>query len=230
MNALSKALRNFGDYITRYYLEPQSFDSSTVTSSGIGKARALEILLMDSSNSMTATDYNPSRIQAAKDACFVFVSSLRKRNEDIALGIVSFGMLARTVLPPIMIYSIGPNRISNRVQALCANGLATNTHKGLLEASRLIDESGLTPKKCRVILLTDGHTTSGLDPREEAFRIKDSGVQIDVIGIGGAPKDVRESELRDIASVVDGETRYWFIDSVPELFRKFEVLAVRRAN
>ena len=55
-------------------------------------------------------------------------------------------------------------------------------------------------------------------------------MQLDIIGIGGSPADVDEDSLRRMASVVNGEIRYWFILSVGELVRKFEFLGLRRTD
>ena len=52
--------------------------------------------------------------------------------------------------------------------------------------------------------------------------------EIDVIGIGGSPADVNEAQLKQVASVVDGKLRYWFIRDVGSLQRRFEALALGR--
>ena len=62
------------------------------------------------------------------------------------------------------------------------------------------------------------------------FFIKNAGIQLDIIGIGGTPEEVNESELRDLASVVNGSVRYWFIRSADELLMRFESLTVREAS
>ena len=79
----------------------------------------------------------------------------------------------------------------------------------------------------RILLLTDGHATAGANPVEAAEHIKASGIQIEIIGIGGSPSDVNEPDLKRMASVINGEMRYWFIKSVPDLVKKFEALALR---
>jgi hypothetical protein len=44
---------------------------------------------------------------------------------------------------------------------------------------------------------------------------------------GGSSASVNEPQLKRMASVVNGELRYWFIRSVGELVKKFKVLALR---
>jgi hypothetical protein len=64
----------------------------------------------------------------------------------------------------------------------------------------------------RIIMLTDGHYNEGGSPIKLARRLKDAGVVVDCIGIGGSPADVREGNLREIASRnADGSVRYCFI-------------------
>ena len=84
--------------------------------------------------------------------------------------------------------------------------------------------------KGRLVILTDGDWNTGGDPEPVAERLKADGIQIDIIGIGGSPEEVNEPCLKRMASVVDGELRYWFIDSVGELVRRFETLALRKVN
>jgi len=81
----------------------------------------------------------------------------------------------------------------------------------------------------RIVLLTDGHSTEG-DPLTTAAKIKTDGIQLDIIGIGGSPSEVDEKSLRQMASVVDGEIRYWFIRSVGDLVRRFEFLGLRKCS
>jgi predicted metal-dependent phosphotriesterase family hydrolase len=78
-----------------------------------------------------------------------------------------------------------------------------------------------------IILLTDGHSNSGRDPEVVANIIKEKEIQLDIIGIGGSPEEVDEPLLRRMASVMQGQQRYWFIRSVGELVQRFEALALR---
>ena len=83
-------------------------------------------------------------------------------------------------------------------------------------------------KARRIILLSDGANNGGVDPLSIAERLKNSGVEINCIGISGPEKkgEVDESLLMGIASR-DGEGRpkYWFIGDRSSLIRKFEDLA-----
>jgi hypothetical protein len=78
----------------------------------------------------------------------------------------------------------------------------------------------------RIIFLTDGDYNEGGSPLKTAQRLKNAGVVIDCIGIGGSPGDVKEEKLNEIASQNnDGSIRYCFIGDEKELIRKYESLA-----
>lgn len=78
----------------------------------------------------------------------------------------------------------------------------------------------------RVILLTDGNYNYDGSPLRIAHRLKDAGVVIDCIGIGGSPEDVEDEKLKGIASRnTDGSARYCFIADQQNLIRKYEELA-----
>src|SRR5207247_9872533 len=103
---------------------------------------------------------------------------------------------------------------------------ATNITAGLAVAQRE-HQKFCTPRERRIVLLTDGESNTGSDPVAAATGIKSSGIQLDIIGIGGSPREVNEKNLKRMASVVRGELRYWFIGSVGELVQRFETLALR---
>ena len=78
----------------------------------------------------------------------------------------------------------------------------------------------------RIILLTDGEHNGSESPQPVADRLKNAGVVIDCIGIGGTPTDVDEQLLNTIASRnSDGTIRYCFIGDQQALIRKYETLA-----
>ena len=78
----------------------------------------------------------------------------------------------------------------------------------------------------RIIILSDGDYNEGGSPILTARRLKDAGVIIDCIGIGGEPDSVKETSLKEIASRdPDGSIRYCFIGDQQELIKKYESLA-----
>ena len=78
----------------------------------------------------------------------------------------------------------------------------------------------------RIVMLTDGEHNGSESPQPVADRLKNAGVVIDCIGIGGTPTDVDEQLLNTIASRnSDGTIRYCFIGDQQALIRKYETLA-----
>jgi len=199
----------------------RSSGSQKVKSNG---AQATDILTLDVSLSMDERDYPPSRLLGAKDSAIRFVERRAREEPLAAVGIVQFSCRARVVLEPTLL-NTGTAALMRGIQGLSSMG-ATNIGAGLTTAHRSIAERGLGGSN-RIVLLTDGRSNVGKDPVRVAEEIRQAGIQIDIIGIGGSPTEVDEASLRKMASVVNGEQRYWFINSVGELIQKFETLAIR---
>lgn len=189
-----------------------------------GRRATVDIILIDVSGSMTQNDYAPSRLGAAQNAACEFIKRQAREAPDTLLGIVVFGSKAKVLASPSHVGS-DARRLGRAVRSAQTDG-STNLASGLALAGRQI-VSATGRGHGRVILLTDGHSTCVRNPVAVASKLKESEIQIDAIGIGGAPKDVNEEQLRSIASVINGKPRYWFIRNVGALVRKFEALAIR---
>ncbi len=184
----------------------------------------LDVSVVDVSGSMEECDYPPCRLAGAKKANIEFVNELAGINPGGNVAIVEYSVRARVVCDPVPA-GTGKNALVKGIKGLRTHS-STNTAAGLRVARNLICAcSGVNNP--RVLLLTDGHSNMGGSPVKEAKLLKEKGIQLDIIGIGGSPAEVNEPELRKMASVVRGETRYWFIDSVPALIEKFKNLALR---
>ncbi len=187
----------------------------------------MEILLLDLSASMSEDDYPPSRLDGAKQASISFIKRIAEDNPETIVCVISFSTKASLVSAPL---SVGRNMV---LLQKSINGLqtesSTNISAGLKLSGKMIAKSknALSP---RILLLTDGASNEGGSPMPVAERLKAQGIQLDIIGIGGSPEDVNENDLRKMASVINGETRYWFIKSVGQLIRKFENLAIREVS
>jgi hypothetical protein len=78
----------------------------------------------------------------------------------------------------------------------------------------------------RIILLSDGDYNEGGSPIKVARILKNKGVVIDCIGIGGSPDEVEVEKIKEVASRnSDGSLRYCFIGDQQSLIRKYESLA-----
>jgi Ca-activated chloride channel family protein len=186
--------------------------------------RTIDLLVIDSSYSMETQDYPPTRLAGAVQAATRFMCQRAETHPDSLAGIITFSRKATLVAP------LRPLRdsLEEAVEALDAvtTGDHTNMAEGLALARQQIARV-TAARRPRILLLTDGHSTVGGNPCATAMGIKEHGIQLDIIGIGGSPAEVDEATLKQMASLIDGERRYWFIKSVGELVRKFEALSLR---
>ena len=183
-----------------------------------------DILLIDGSGSMSKGDYYPSRMTAALGAIREFVECSRSGHPRRKIGIVVYSNSAYEVLHVKSAGDVSEREIRS-VLELKPSG-PTNQVSGLETAWQMLRRVG-AGEGSRFILLTDGWATTGGDPVPVAVEIKDKGVQLNVIGIGGCPGDVNEGDLKRMASIVDGKTLYWFIDSAPKLVEQYRGLSLR---
>jgi len=184
----------------------------------------VDVLAIDVSGSMNSNDYAPTRLEGAKESARRFIEKRAVIEPNALVGVVTFSRWAHVVSRPIPAMA-NLSQLWEAVDSISTSG-ATNISSGLRRAFEKIQETGSSGYR-RVVLLTDGHATHGDNPIATANQIKSAGIQLDITGIGGSPSEVNERELKEMASVVNGELRYWFIKSVGELARKFEALALR---
>ncbi len=123
------------------------------------KERATIILAIDVSNSMAATDVNPSRLAAAKDGALAFVNQLPAK---LQLGLVSFSGISSVLVNPTTDRDTVRNAIAN-----LQLGPGTAIGDGIEASLTAISNSAKTqsgdtaPPPARIVLLSDGETTRG---------------------------------------------------------------------
>lgn len=168
------------------------------------------------------------------------------------MGVIGFGGKARILHAPVCISkgiqglqralvdpkaSCGTNfTAALNLAGRCLSGKTDRPENNFF--SRMISEIFIEPDKSkvssdkddnslkRIILLTDGEHNQGGSPLSTASGLKNAGVIIDCIGIGGSPADVGEDLLKQIASQnPDGSIRYCFIGDQQQLLRKYQSLA-----
>jgi Ca-activated chloride channel family protein len=146
-----------------------------IVSTGVQKGINLGIVL-DGSESMSASDYKPTRLDAAKNA----VNSLvKKTSEKNNVGIVLFETGANTIsyLTPVKEKTL--NSISSIQQGDGATAIGDGLSLGVDMVSAILD------KKRVIILLSDGIQNSGLVSIEQATQYAIiNNVQVHTIGIG----------------------------------------------
>jgi Ca-activated chloride channel family protein len=134
------------------------------------------VLVIDNSGSMQATDYQPTRIEAAKSAADILVRSLDAR--DYA-GIVIFESGATTAA----YLSPDKDRVREKLASISPKSGQTAIGDGLALA---IDMAQSIPnKKNVIILLSDGVNNAGVITPDEAVGFaKSAGIQVFTIGLG----------------------------------------------
>lgn len=154
-------------------------------------------IVLDGSESMAATDYKPTRLDAAKGAISDLVTKIGSQNN---VGVVIFESGATTIsyLTPDKEKTV--NAISSIQQGQGATAIGDGLALGIDMASSIPDKKGV------IVLLSDGVHNSGLVTPEEAIEYaKNNRVQIHTIGLG-SPEPVF---LRDD---IYGEPQYAELD------------------
>lgn len=133
-------------------------------------------IVLDGSESMAATDYEPTRLDAAKNAISDLITRIDYQNN---VGVVLFESGATTIsyLTPDKEKSI--NAISTIEQGQGATAIGDGLALGIDMASSIPDKKGI------VILLSDGVHNSGLVTPDEAIEYAQiNNIQIHTIGLG----------------------------------------------
>lgn len=145
------------------------------------------VLCIDVSGSMTARDFLPNRLEAAKEVATTFV---QKRKTD-RIGVVIFSGESFTMCPITGDYPVVLSSIQNIRNGMLEDGTAIGS--GL---STSVDRLRGTGAKSKVVLLlTDGVNNGGLiDPNTAKEIAKAFGVRVYTIGVGSegyAPQPVQ---------------------------------------
>ncbi|MEX1201979.1 MAG: VWA domain-containing protein [Ferruginibacter sp.] len=135
------------------------------------------ILCIDVSGSMTAQDFQPNRLEAAKAVAIDFVN---KRLTD-RIGVVIFSGESFTQCPLTTDHTVLVAAISNIRNGLLEDGTAIGS--GLGTSVDRLRNSQSTSKI--VVLLTDGENNGGLiDPKTAKEIAKTFGIRVYTIGVG----------------------------------------------
>lgn len=172
------------------------------------------ILAFDVSNSMAATDLQPTRMEAAKVAARAFVD---EQPESIRVGVVAFGDGAVVVQQP----TDARADVVAAIDRLAVAG-GTSLGQGLFTALSAIagkplsiDEEALSSDAGEVdigyfgsaviVVLSDGENTAPPDPVALAEIASVAGVQINTIGLGTPSGTVVDIDGFSVATALNGE-------------------------
>lgn len=222
------SFRDMVDKAKRFFVGPTCDEVSFPPGFHFGaRGRFACELLLDASPSMEDDDYPPSRFAAAKQAATRYLETCAVQTPDALMGVVFYAESA-TVAAPLLPVKAHLRQLRSAISGGEIDS-ATSIGAGLIAAHRELVSAGpeVSPE---ILVLTDGHSNTGPEPVPIARRLKEHGVRLSMIGIGGSPSDVNEDELKQMASVVDGQLRYWFIRDTPTLVRRFETLALGRLH
>lgn len=144
----------------------------------IPREQASIMLVMDASGSMAASDLEPNRISAAKDAAKEFLDSLPL---GMRVGLVSFNDYASLAAP----LTSDKGAVEQALDRLRVNG-GTAMGDGLAVALDQIkvEREGGRRVPASILVLTDGVSNRGVPSQEVAENARDAGVRIYSIGVG----------------------------------------------
>lgn len=188
-------------FFTIVLARPQSTKNwENVTTEGIDIVIALDI-----SSSMLARDFDPDRLEAAKEVAMKFIAG---RPYD-RIGLVVFAGEAFTQCPLTTDHAVLLNLFKDIESGMIEDGTAIGN--GLATAVARLKDSDAVSRV--VILLTDGENNRGeVAPVTAAEIAKTFGIRVYTIGvgtIGTAPYPVQTAfgvQLRDMPVKIDEET------------------------
>ncbi len=184
------------------------------------------VMALDASSSMLIDDYEPTRLEAAKEASLSFIDSLGETKTKV--GVVEFGAVALTRVSP----TDDMQRVRQGIQSIKFQAGGTAIGDALITSvNRLLS----TDQAKAVILLTDGQNNVGTSPLEALELAVEEDVVIYTIGVG-APEGATFGNLT-LVSKLDEETlkamaqstggKYFRVDSETELYETFSQLATK---
>jgi Ca-activated chloride channel family protein len=160
---------------------------------------------------MAATDYAPTRLEAAKNAAEILINSLKEK-DNVGIVIFESGTTTASYLTPFK------SRAIEKLKSIQQREGRTALGDGL---SLAIDMAASIPNKKKVvILLSDGVNNAGvISPREAAEFAKANNIQVYTVGMGsqepavlgydmfGNPQyaELDEETLKEIAARTGGK-------------------------
>ena len=188
----------------------------------VPRERATVVLVLDASLSMQATDVQPTRLDAAKEAAVAFVNQLP---EKYNIAVVSMAGTASVLVPPTTAHNTVETAIrSIRLQDSTAigEGIAAGL-SALRQAPQDPDDPDAVAPGA-IVLLTDGSNTAGRAPLQAAGEARTAEVPVYTIAYGTEngyveldgkrePVPVDHEAMQQIAEITEGR---YFAAATPE--------------
>ena len=198
---------------------------------GLPKVEGIVILAFDVSGSMSAEDFEPTRLEAAKIVAKDFVS---RQPSTVQVGVVAFSESGFSVELPsndqaailASIDRLKPQRGTSLASGIIVslNTIATLTGQDPILSADQQSEAAPTPAQkpvaensAVIVLLTDGENNVNPDPLAAAQLAADRGVRIHTIAVGSVEgvtlevngftvhTKVDEATLQQIAGLTEGQ-------------------------
>ena len=187
----------------------------------IPRNRAVVMLVVDVSQSMRATDVEPSRLAAAQEASKQFVDEL---TPGINLGVIAYAGTATVLVSPTTNKDANKRAIDNlQIADRTATGEAILTALSSISTVGAVIGGGDKPPPAHIVLFSDGKETSPSNPNNPkgaytaARAAKDQGVPISTISFGTAngtvevnnervPVPVDDEMMKKIAKLSGGDS------------------------
>ncbi|MBU6241222.1 MAG: VWA domain-containing protein [Acidobacteria bacterium] len=180
--------------------------------------KAVVVLAIDVSLSMSATDVAPSRIEVAKKSAIRFVDNAPV---DTLIGVVAFDSAAQQIISATDNRD-AVRRVISRLEPGTGTAIGEAIFASLDTIAAAADASGLNDAGDAtvgtIILLSDGTTTTGRPDNEAAAAAQARGVKVNTIAFGTpdgtvvtpdgqtVPVPPDEQALKNIADIARGES------------------------
>jgi len=184
------------------------------------------ILAFDVSASMAATDYAPSRMEAAKAAATAFV---QQQPSTVQIGVVAFSDSGISVQPATSDQSevlaaidrLTPQRGTSLgagiLASLTAIDSAENPNQGYYTNRSPAPSVPAVPAGSHhsaiVVLLSDGENNESPDPATAAQAAADRGIRVDTVGIGSEAGTTVDVQGFKVQTQLDAQTLQQIADT-----------------
>jgi Ca-activated chloride channel family protein len=175
----------------------------------VPRRQATVMLAVDVSESMQADDVKPTRLAAVQQAATDFTRHLPARFQ---LGLIAFDGVARVLVPP----TTNHDAVAQGIAGL-ELGPRTAVGEAVFAALDTLKAAGASKNNAaRIVLMSDGATTSGRSPTVAADAAKEASVPVSTIAFGTdngtvtiqgqvIPVPVDKDSLRELAQTTGGK-------------------------
>ena len=189
----------------------------------------VDILALDVSPSMLEEGFmsGRSKLDLLSQAGGLFLDAKRNVRPLDMVGVVPFNHEVRIIYDPTNVEQ-GYSALSKVIQELSAPAQGgTNISSALDACLDRLKQNGFlctqSPFFCRVLLLSDGHSSYKEQAVASALALKEHDVLVEALGLGKDPSSVAENLLERCATQdPDGLVHYRFLGNPEELFLAFE--------